>query len=467
MWKTIIIFFVLLVKTVTISAQDIKIQGYVLLENQTQHDSINITLNRYEPSSGYNYFLTTDGKGYYSTYLPTGSYHVTFDKDGYYISGYQKTFSTDTVLDSIILKEANVVFNPFFQNNYIYDQLNCYGGGDYDGNGIGQEDVDAAQTGLQDDRLDVNGDGIVDGNDATILQEYINGTKSKLPSWWNFLNKEEKVDWLDKMLAIDQTDTITYRSKTDYPKNWFISGNYGAQICLNFDGFPIRSQDEKELISLKYDTTTFGRYNIPVYHVASSGHGMNACLVGDNPLDFYDWQFIEPQYSQYSDLRNFGENWNPEPGTTVTINALLGLKEKDDMPSFPAPRMISFVLDSTNQWNLDYTYYLFEVNKPSVSVENDYNRLNTYILNQNYPNPFNSITTISYVIPNETDVIINIYDLLGNSIKQIISSNQSIGKHTIQWYGRDKYGELVPAGIYLYQIKTGEFVQTKKMILLK
>lgn len=79
------------------------------------------------------------------------------------------------------------VVNPFHQPNLIYDKLNCYGGGDYDGFGIGQGDIDAASAGTNDHRLDVNGDTIVNATDANMLQSYKDGNRGYLEGYWNFL----------------------------------------------------------------------------------------------------------------------------------------------------------------------------------------------------------------------------------------------------------------------------------------
>ena len=88
-------------------------------------------------------------------------------------------------------------------------------------------------------------------------------------------------------------------------------------------------------------------------------------------------------------------------------------------------------------------------------------------LDQNYPNPFNPITTLRYDLPEDGLVSINIYDLMGRSIKSLVNSNQSAGYHSIQWNATNNLGEPVSAGMYFYMIQVGNFRQTKKMVLLK
>ena len=90
-----------------------------------------------------------------------------------------------------------------------------------------------------------------------------------------------------------------------------------------------------------------------------------------------------------------------------------------------------------------------------------------YQLNQNFPNPFNPITTVIYELPEESFVDVTVYDMLGNVVNNLVNTNQLSGYKSIQWDATNSLGEPVSAGIYLYKIQAGDFVDTKKMILLK
>ena len=91
----------------------------------------------------------------------------------------------------------------------------------------------------------------------------------------------------------------------------------------------------------------------------------------------------------------------------------------------------------------------------------------TYNISQNYPNPFNPITTLQYELPEDSFVNVTVYDMLGNVVNNLINANQSSGYKSVQWDATNNRGELVSAGIYLYKIQAGDFVDSKKMILLK
>jgi hypothetical protein len=88
-------------------------------------------------------------------------------------------------------------------------------------------------------------------------------------------------------------------------------------------------------------------------------------------------------------------------------------------------------------------------------------------LAQNYPNPFNPITTLRYDLPENGLVTIIIYDMLGKQVKTLINQTQDAGSRSVFWNATNDYGKPVSAGIYLYQIQAGEYISTKKMVLLK
>ena len=90
-----------------------------------------------------------------------------------------------------------------------------------------------------------------------------------------------------------------------------------------------------------------------------------------------------------------------------------------------------------------------------------------FALHDNYPNPFNPTTTIRFDLPKATDVSILIFNVLGQKIKTIDMSQINPGYHSIVWNATNDYGSQVGAGMYFYQLRTDDFVKTKKMILLK
>ncbi|MBT3228542.1 MAG: T9SS type A sorting domain-containing protein [Candidatus Marinimicrobia bacterium] len=88
-------------------------------------------------------------------------------------------------------------------------------------------------------------------------------------------------------------------------------------------------------------------------------------------------------------------------------------------------------------------------------------------LHQNYPNPFNPVTTIRYYLANPSELELNIYDINGRLVTNLVSSAQSAGYHEITWEGQSSTGLTVETGLYLAQIRAGEFSDVIKMIYLK
>ncbi len=361
------------------------------------------------------------------------------------------------------------IIDPFSQPND--STLAWYGSGDVNMDNILNWDdynkmvAEAPQI----DEADLNGNEIPsDTTDQRILLEYLNGTRGHLPGQWNMLQtREKRIGWVDKMLAIDQTDTITYY----YP--YWISGNYGGQTSLNFAGFEFKNQQEKVFVATKYDTTSLGRFNIPVYHVAFSapgiGHGMNAVLVGDNPLIPQEWVYPDQQErGPINDLRILGESWNPSPNSAIGIAILKEVfQNSSGNPSFRITSLITFKTDSNNTFSIYYQSDYLLLTRPTVAVINNSKLQKGFWLNQNHPNPFNPFTTISYSLDKDSDVSVHIYDISGKLITTLQKEYQIQGTHSIIWNGTDDFGSKIGAGIYFYQLKAGDFVQTKKMVLMK
>ncbi len=119
----------------------------------------------------------------------------------------------------------------------------------------------------------------------------------------------------------------------------------------------------------------------------------------------------------------------------------------------------------SNQKN--YWIENFEIDIIELSTKDKLLIPDNYQLKDAYPNPFNPVTTIEYGIPEAAYVKILVYDLLGQKVKILEFSQKEAGYFTTQWDGTNQHGESVSAGMYFYRIRTGNFSDTKKIILLK
>jgi photosystem II stability/assembly factor-like uncharacterized protein len=108
-------------------------------------------------------------------------------------------------------------------------------------------------------------------------------------------------------------------------------------------------------------------------------------------------------------------------------------------------------------------YSLFKTTTSTLtSVEDERNTPTLFSLEQNYPNPFNPNTLIKYSIPKSSQVTLKIFNTLGEEIEIIVNEERPVGVYEVNWNAAN-----FPSGVYFYRLQAGDFVQTRKMILLK
>jgi hypothetical protein len=121
--------------------------------------------------------------------------------------------------------------------------------------------------------------------------------------------------------------------------------------------------------------------------------------------------------------------------------------------------------------NFDSTHigevFIFTSAPTSTEEPSEESEVNNFHLRQNYPNPFNSETVIEYVLPENSQVKLSIYNILGQKVRTLVYEHQTAGFKTVHWDGTTDKGSKVSTGIYLYKLQAGEFTETKKMLLLK
>ena len=121
--------------------------------------------------------------------------------------------------------------------------------------------------------------------------------------------------------------------------------------------------------------------------------------------------------------------------------------------------------DNTNEVTVSATGYgMFSI---ALGTIDDIVLPNRYTLYQNYPNPFNPVTVLQYDLPELSNVKLTIYDLAGRQVRSLLHETQAPGLKTIIWDARDGMGNKMGAGVYIYQLKTDNFIASKKMILVK
>ena len=150
-------------------------------------------------------------------------------------------------------------------------------------------------------------------------------------------------------------------------------------------------------------------------------------------------------------------------------------------PAFSDSENVYFMYQMPNwAWNeigdpaaadhMNWVYVGFSDGGNPLSVEDDNSAdviPGAFDLNQNYPNPFNPSTTINFNVPNFSDVKITVYDLNGKLVNTLVDASFTSGSYNVVWNGDDFNGNKVAAGIYMYNLTSGESSITNKMVLIK
>lgn len=119
-------------------------------------------------------------------------------------------------------------------------------------------------------------------------------------------------------------------------------------------------------------------------------------------------------------------------------------------------------VDSQSQESVKSDYDWIQTNRSSKLVEQIDSRNFNFALFNNYPNPFNPVTTIDYSIKYDGNVSLAIYDVLGRQITTLVNEKKPAGNHSVEFNASN-----LPSGVYIYKLSSGNFVATKKLILMK
>jgi hypothetical protein len=112
-------------------------------------------------------------------------------------------------------------------------------------------------------------------------------------------------------------------------------------------------------------------------------------------------------------------------------------------------------------------YFLVLLRSATDASDNGNSMPADFLVEQNRPNPFNPRTTIEFSLPHSARVTIDIYNLLGETIRTLVSQTMPAGDHSVVWDGRADSGGEVSSGIYFYRLRADDFSTTKKMLLLR
>ena len=123
----------------------------------------------------------------------------------------------------------------------------------------------------------------------------------------------------------------------------------------------------------------------------------------------------------------------------------------------------SFIGKSSNTVNQNQIGFWYAYQQTTITdVENEETIPTVFKLEQNYPNPFNPSTKIKFAVPEKSNVLIKVYDILGSEVATLVNEEMDAG-----WYENNFNAAGLSSGVYLFRMEAGNFISTKKMIYLR
>lgn len=283
----------------------------------------------------------------------------------------------------------------------------------------------------------------------------------------------------DKFDGISVELNQVHKVELDTLKSMFFNNsgsNVMVRISPTLTGFPLIAPVDIALIWGKTDTLQDGSYQFPL-DTAYNSSMQKGILIPFKAYNLTDNKKVEVVVNEKSTSKNkrwdVGETlliltppeyrnspYNTHAQITInqTINGITKLPSSGDTILVKTKRPLT----STDKFT-----FSTKQSDQILSAEKKGQELEKYWLAQNYPNPFNPVTVLRYHIPVAGNVELKIFDLLGREIKTLVKAYSNSGDYTVQWKGDDNLGNHVSSGIYIYRIQSGNYIQSKKMVLLR
>ena len=289
-----------------------------------------------------------------------------------------------------------------------------------------------------------------------------NETRTFTPQIWKSLNTTEVFVEVDQGSdgTIDDTYTLPSPASNINSQIMLVFQNviwdyenkiFCYDIALNNIGsetlFPqvtaVISSIYPEPPTITLNNTNGGGNGVGGYWDYSSSIGQDGQLSPGETSETKRWEFYNPNMLNFyfsCDVYAVLPSSLPKAGATVEKQTL------------------TFYADVNNQ-KIERVENI--KNEPELQLPTE------FALEQNYPNPFNAETMIKYQLPQDAKVQLSIFNLLGQEIRTLVYEQKNAGYHTTNWDGKDNSGKDVVSGVYIYRIKAGEFVEEKKMVVIR
>ena len=228
-----------------------------------------------------------------------------------------------------------------------------------------------------------------------------------------------------------------------------------------------------DITTIKYsssgDELFIKRFNYGAAINDSSENGADAITI-DNNDNYYLTGFTGQGYSSYDYItQKYDKNGNLL--WTTTYNGTNNLTDEAIAVNLDDSNNVYITGSSNSITNNQFgspDWLTIKYSQTNITqVEMTISEPKHFLLKQNYPNPFNPTTEIQFYVPEKSDVNIVVYDMLGRKVRTLFVGQVEPGTHTVQWDGLNIGGLRMSSGTYIYRMTTGNFVDSKKMILIK
>lgn len=232
-----------------------------------------------------------------------------------------------------------------------------------------------------------------------------------------------------KLFTVKEQDSVWYEwREVEGISEWTMASSNQGTV---FSHIKIEDTSHEKIELYYYDNKDGGQGDDSYIKTGDTGDGMS---YGDQGIKIINTKNLDLNFAVYFVDGNKDQAF----GELMADNFEVGVQQTRNEQSFPV-----------------------SVNETMDSMPSQ------FVLNQNYPNPFNSSTRIAFKLPHSSNVELKIIDLNGRVVKTLMNETRDAGAHDIVWNGKNEFGEDVPSGVYLYQLRTDEFSTAKKLLLVK
>jgi hypothetical protein len=320
---------------------------------------------------------------------------------------------------------------------------------------------------------DVSGNGSVSALDASYILRYYVGLIPKFPVGkdWTFVPTSfpiNNTNWSTAPDSIRYQPLNSDKTNQDFVGIVFgdVTGNWNVTVSASeYLLTHATSQPQVTICSLQQEKDGHFVLPVEVSKVPDLVSLRLTCQYAQSQFKFVTAELKNPSvsqpmfftYDQSGTIRLALASANPINNQATTIRLIFKLNGSN--------QNLSSGSFSIQDLSINGKYYQIQAQQVEADLENAVPE--RYELSQNFPNPFNAQTLIKYQLPKQGHVTIRIYNLLGQNIQTLVDGAKEAGIHQVHWNGLNEWNEAIGSGEYLCQMRIGDFVAIRKMVLIR